>query len=165
MYSLQKSSSSLPVSLILFDSISREFVGHARLCRVLERTDACFIESVIIVPESRGKGLGRELMHLIEDYAHRRGFHLAYLTSENKQAFYAKLGYSYCEPVTASSSCHMRAGGVVKQEVRPVPPLITPRSEDTMTPPAPPPPPPPPLPVSHNMKRPDRDWMMKVLSP
>ncbi|OQR76711.1 N-acetyltransferase 6-like [Tropilaelaps mercedesae] len=162
MISLQKSSPSLPVSLVMFDSMSREFLGHARLCRILERADACFIESVIVVLERRGQGLGRELMLLVEDYASRRGFRIAYLTSENKQAFYTRLGYAFCEPVTASSGCRVSLGGIARPRVVPAPSTVAP-SRGTPSLGQSPPPPPPPPPVVHHTKRFDRDWMMKIL--
>ncbi|XP_022659645.1 N-acetyltransferase 6-like [Varroa jacobsoni] len=163
IYSLQKSSSSLPVSLVMFDSLSREFLGHARLCRILERQDACFIESVIIVADRRGEGLGRELMLLVEAYARDRGFQTAYLTSMNKQAFYTRLGYTFCEAVTASSGCHVSLGGVVRPRVIPAPSTVVPPKNSRQLDSGNSPPPPPLPPVVQQTKRLDRDWMMKTI--
>lgn len=72
-HSLNKSNSNLPVSLVLVrqSGESPEVVGHSRLCRVLGEEDACFIESVLVIPEERGKGLGRTVMKLTEEYAQK----------------------------------------------------------------------------------------------
>lgn len=147
----------------MFDSLSREFLGHARLCRILERQDACFIESVIIVADRRGEGLGRELMLLVEAYARDRGFQTAYLTSMNKQAFYTRLGYTFCEAVTASSGCHVSLGGVVRPRVIPAPSTVVPPKNSRQLDSGNSPPPPPLPPVVQQTKRLDRDWMMKTI--
>uniref|UniRef100_A0A915PSV2 N-acetyltransferase domain-containing protein n=1 Tax=Setaria digitata TaxID=48799 RepID=A0A915PSV2_9BILA len=51
-----------------------------------------------------GKGLGCWLMTQLEDKARKFGFKKAYLSSKDKQAFYAKCGYSACEPVPKVSA-------------------------------------------------------------
>ena len=162
MHSLQKSSSDFPVSLIMFGTRSKEFFGHARVCRILERIDACFIESVIVMSEKRGRGLGRQLMALVESYARQHGFSTAYLTTKDKQTFYEHLGYTYCEPMTASNSSCVRLEGIDKTRT-----LLAPAAVVTipgMDGPLPLPPPPPPPPRCVKSKKIDRNWMMKVLS-
>ncbi|XP_075531082.1 N-alpha-acetyltransferase 80 isoform X2 [Dermacentor variabilis] len=73
-HSLSKSSSNLPVSLALVrcqQGLDGEVVGHAKLCRVLHDDKACFVESVIVIPEERGKGFGKLVMKLTEEYARK----------------------------------------------------------------------------------------------
>ncbi|MCP9258471.1 AMPA receptor subunit GluR3A [Dirofilaria immitis] len=92
---LRKSlNSTPPMSFIMIDKEMDKLVGHARLCPLLAISQSCWIESVIISSDLRGKGLGRCLMAQLEDEAKKFGF-----KSENKQAFYAKCGYLTCEPV------------------------------------------------------------------
>ncbi|VDM09212.1 unnamed protein product [Wuchereria bancrofti] len=97
---LRKSlNSTPPMSFIMVDKKTDKLVGHARLCPLLAVSQSCWIESVIINRNLRGKGLGYWLMAQLEDEARKFGFKKAYLSSENKQAFYAKCGYTSCEPV------------------------------------------------------------------
>ncbi|EFO23052.1 acetyltransferase [Loa loa] len=88
-----------PMSFVMVDKKTDKLVGHGRLCPLLGESQSCWIESVIINNDLRGKGLGRWLMAQLENEARKFGFRKAYLSSENKQAFYAKCGYSACEPV------------------------------------------------------------------
>ncbi|XP_037524267.1 uncharacterized protein LOC119401493 isoform X1 [Rhipicephalus sanguineus] len=72
--SLSKSSSDLPVSLALIrhrEGLDGQVIGHAKLCRVLHNDEACFVESVLVIPEERGKGFGKLVMKLTEDYARK----------------------------------------------------------------------------------------------
>lgn len=162
MHSLQKSSSSFPVSLVMFGARSKEFFGHARVCRILERTDACFIESVIVPSEKRARGLGKQLMKLVEAYARHHGFSTAYLTTKDRQSFYEHLGYKYCEPMTASNSSCVRLEGIDRTRTLPAPAAIA--SVPGMGGPLPTPPPPPPPPQRVDSKTIEKNWMMKVLS-
>ncbi|XP_037580181.1 N-alpha-acetyltransferase 80 isoform X3 [Dermacentor silvarum] len=73
-HSLSKSCSNLPVSLALVrhkEGLDGQVVGHAKLCRVLQDDKACFVESVIVIPEERGKGFGKLVMKLTEEYARK----------------------------------------------------------------------------------------------
>ncbi|XP_003747350.1 N-alpha-acetyltransferase 80 [Galendromus occidentalis] len=164
MHSLQKSSSAFPVSLVMFAAKSKEFFGHARVCRILERTDACFIESVIVMSEKRGRGLGRRLMALVEEYARQHGFLTIYLTTKDKQSFYEHLGYTYCEPMTASNSSCVTLETIDRIQGLPAAPatVFALSGTDGALPPPPSPPPPPP-PQWVKGKRIDRNWMMKIL--
>ncbi|VDK71258.1 unnamed protein product [Litomosoides sigmodontis] len=88
-----------PMSFVLVDRNTKKLVGHARLCPIPAISHSCWIESVIINSNLRGKGLGWWLMAKLEDEARKFGFRKAYLSSKNEQGFYAKCGYSICEPV------------------------------------------------------------------
>lgn len=88
-----------PMSLLLLEKKTGLLIGHARLCRLLDDPDGCWIESVIIDPNSRNRGIGRLLMYLVEKTAFELGFSKAYLSTKDKQAFYTKCGYQVCGPV------------------------------------------------------------------
>ncbi|XP_037273691.2 N-alpha-acetyltransferase 80 [Rhipicephalus microplus] len=105
-HSLSKSSSDLPVSLALLrhrDGLDGQVIGHAKLSRVLHDDEACFVESVIVIPEERGKGFGKLVMKLTEEYARKKGFTKCYLSTHDKEQFYEAIGYTICAPVCAIS--------------------------------------------------------------
>lgn len=73
--SIAKSTSkSPPMSLLLLEKETGTLVGHARLCRLLDESEFCWIESVIIDPNFRNKGVGKLLMCLVEKTAETFGF-------------------------------------------------------------------------------------------
>ena len=55
--------------------------------------------AVIISPSLRGNGLGRMLMTGCESFAAKKGFHIIYLSTHDKEKFYAFLGYELCEAI------------------------------------------------------------------
>ena len=131
----------MPVSLILVQqyddteaSTHRVVIGHLNLVAIATTTaprKLIFIQSVIVHKEWRGKGLGKQLMLLSEEYVSEfaRGQAAAaaaaaaggttsehidteclYLTTKDKQAFYESLGYVRIEPrefyvVKSDSKC------------------------------------------------------------
>uniref|UniRef100_A0A0N5ADE7 N-acetyltransferase domain-containing protein n=1 Tax=Syphacia muris TaxID=451379 RepID=A0A0N5ADE7_9BILA len=88
-----------PLSFILLESGTDFLVGHARLCRLLNESSGCWIESVIVDPRFRNKGIGRVLMEQTEKAAKQFGFCKVYLSTKDKQGFYSKCGYHFCDPV------------------------------------------------------------------
>lgn len=62
------------MSFIVIDKKTDQLVGHARLCPLLAVSLSCWIESVIVNSNLRGKGLGRWLMGQLEDEAKKFGF-------------------------------------------------------------------------------------------
>ncbi|XP_053553062.1 N-alpha-acetyltransferase 80-like isoform X2 [Bombina bombina] len=99
IHSLEKSSDDFPACLVLIGSPGGPALGHARLCRVIGHPDSLFVESVVVSTELRGMGYGRRLMEATECYSRGRGFRNLYLTTHDKQDFYAHLGYTLTEPV------------------------------------------------------------------
>ncbi|KFV80266.1 N-acetyltransferase 6, partial [Struthio camelus australis] len=110
LHSLQRSSDAFPTCLVLLQSRGptelpaaeespRQLLGHVRLSRVAGHPHSLFVESVVVPKVLRGKGYGRKLMEATEQYARARGFHRLYLTTHDKQHFYAHLGYTLAEPV------------------------------------------------------------------
>ncbi|KAM9785651.1 N-alpha-acetyltransferase 80 [Neosynchiropus ocellatus] len=101
VHSLQKSCADFPVSLVLLEGLeeSERLLGHARLSRVVGHSSSLFVESVVVSKAERGRGFGRTLMEETERYARRRGFQRLFLTTHDKQHFYAHLGYKLSAPV------------------------------------------------------------------
>ena len=57
------------------------------------------IERVATVEEGRGQGLGEELFHFIESFAHERGIQELVLDAQDAALiFYEKLGYTIASP-------------------------------------------------------------------
>lgn len=96
LHSLRQSSDSYPACLVLLEG--EVLIGHARLSRVLGSRSA-FVESVVVRDALRGRGYGRALMEGVEAYALTRGFTRLYLTTHDKQYFYAHLGFVLSQPV------------------------------------------------------------------
>ncbi|XP_062854527.1 N-alpha-acetyltransferase 80 [Trichomycterus rosablanca] len=155
LHSLRQSSNSYPACLVLLEG--RKLIGHARVSRVLGSRSA-FVESVVVSSELRGKGYGRALMEGVEHYARTHGFTRLYLTTHDKQHFYAHLGFVLSRPVqnvgTLASILPMEMlhkfcrtasndRDVEKQRND-----ESPKAPNASLPPSPPPlpPPPPPLP-------------------
>lgn len=98
--SLESSRDELPTSLILIEN-EKKVIGHCKLTPIPAMTDACFIESVVISRDIRGKGYGKYLMEKAENYC--RDFldlKTIYLSTKGQEGFYAKLGYTECPPVS-----------------------------------------------------------------
>ncbi|XP_077493712.1 N-alpha-acetyltransferase 80 isoform X2 [Amblyomma americanum] len=183
-HSLSKSSSNLPASLALIKhkkAQESQVIGHAKLCRVLHDDKACFVESVIVIPEERGKGFGKLVMKLTEDYARKKGFTRCYLSTHDKEQFYRGIGYTVCPPVCGISGTmdHMEKflrlfdGKTNESSPQDSKSLIDGCSQRVThienanpLPPPLPPPPPPMLPFSSQMQVSTvltQVWMMKQL--
>lgn len=55
----------------------------------------------------RGKGFGKKLMFLTEEYALKRGYTSLCLSSDEKEKFYEKCGYFKCQPVQQSHNTNL----------------------------------------------------------
>ncbi|XP_064603557.1 N-alpha-acetyltransferase 80-like isoform X2 [Liolophura sinensis] len=80
---------------------NKKVIGHSRLSQMRGREGACLVESVVVRKTVRGQGHGRSIMEKTEEYAKRKGFQTMYLTTHDKQGFYQRLGYEFCEPVVS----------------------------------------------------------------
>ncbi|CAK5061473.1 unnamed protein product [Meloidogyne enterolobii] len=87
-----------PLSIILLEK-ENKLIGHARLCPLPLNENGCWIESVVIWKNLRGKGFGRTLMEGIEMCAKEFGFKEIFLSTTDKANFYIKCGYSKCSPI------------------------------------------------------------------
>ncbi|XP_077531568.1 N-alpha-acetyltransferase 80 isoform X3 [Haemaphysalis longicornis] len=179
-HSLSKSSSNLPVSLVLLKPLQgreSQLIGHSKLCRVLHDDKACFVESVIVIPEERGKGYGKLIMKLTEEYARTKGFARCYLSTHDKERFYEAIGYAVCSPVCGISGTmdHMdrflrlfdrNANGPPesRKALTDVCERKVASEESTDLPPPPPPPPVPPPSAKTKSVVPNKQvWMVKQL--
>eukprot|EP01104_Vermistella_antarctica_P006732 TRINITY_DN17439_c0_g1_i1.p1 TRINITY_DN17439_c0_g1~~TRINITY_DN17439_c0_g1_i1.p1 ORF type:complete len:275 (-),score=30.02 TRINITY_DN17439_c0_g1_i1:88-912(-) len=141
------------------------------------------ITSVIVDGALRGMGYGKQVMLSTEQYAQSvLGIDVLYLSTKDKQSFYAHLGYVECGPVTSLGSNKKRLtsgqvsllegafGGAKKPSALPTTtPAPQPVTTDVVVTPPPPsscpmPPPPPPPSVTKVQPVPET-WMMKRLVP
>eukprot|EP01091_Cochliopodium_minus_P015469 TRINITY_DN5519_c0_g1_i1.p1 TRINITY_DN5519_c0_g1~~TRINITY_DN5519_c0_g1_i1.p1 ORF type:complete len:143 (+),score=24.96 TRINITY_DN5519_c0_g1_i1:196-624(+) len=104
--SFEKSNDNFPIHFILLGSKSKQIIGHCLLKRTIENDKIILVESVIVDIEKRGLNYGQELMNMVEKWAKEKGIEWFYLSTNDKQNFYEKLGYSSkdCEVVNAVSS-------------------------------------------------------------
>lgn len=111
MHQLQSSKDSLPTCLVLTntqppcdnnnDECDKTVLAHLKLTAIPSNPHACFIESVVVWKQLRGQGIGRYLMAKAEDYCkYSLKLRELYLSTTDQEAFYKKLGYEPCEPVS-----------------------------------------------------------------
>lgn len=80
----------------------KEAIGFANLMTIFSvwaYGEALILDDLFLSEEYRGKGFGRSVMQLIENYAKKNGYKRLQLQSEfsnpNAHEFYTKLGYKY----------------------------------------------------------------------
>ena len=100
---LNSSKESFPMCIALVKTPENVVIGHVKLSQIPSAGQAIWIESVVIHPDVRGKGIGKYLMLKTEEFCKAKGFNIAYLCTIDKQVFYSRCGYKFCKPVTASS--------------------------------------------------------------
>ncbi len=154
--SLEASNDQFPMTLALMTP-SGVVLGTARLAKVTSEVEAVWIESVVLREDLRGLGIGRYLMLRVEDYAKARWrFKTAYLCTFDRQQFYAKIGYEFCD---GDKIC------VYNGKLKPPPKVVsnpmTTNGVDIASSTAhsalPPPPPPPPPPIITNKASSDEE--------
>ncbi|KAK3931776.1 N-alpha-acetyltransferase 80 [Frankliniella fusca] len=161
--SLWSCSKNFPVAMVLVQSDVRQTVGFCKISLIPSQKHSCFVESVVIHPDMRGKGLGSLLMKKLEEYVLSRKLQILYLSTLGQEKFYKKLGYDECEPVSlyafginsnssfplsqSNNNKNNLEGGLLKEKNVPQ----NNKSSDKRVidqcsshPPSPPPPPPPP---------------------
>ncbi|XP_038207046.1 N-alpha-acetyltransferase 80 [Zerene cesonia] len=140
MMSLTASCDELPTSLILIDD-QFHLLGHAKLTSLPSVPDSCFIETVVIKKDMRGKRLGSFLMRQVEQYCKSvLNLKMLHLSTKGQEDFYAKLGYTVCAPVSIY-------GTVVRTKVessKRAEKQKSPKSDNAA-------PPPPPMPIPQNV--------------
>lgn len=97
--SLESSCDTLPTSLILLQN--SKVIGHAKLSPIPSMKTVCFVESVVVSKNLRGKGYGTYLMEKAEEFC-RNKLHLSSicLSTKGQEKFYNKLGYVECQPIS-----------------------------------------------------------------
>ena len=88
--------SSLPIGYALMDN--GKLYGFCTLKK--DNLESCkgltpWISSVMIIPEERGKGYGRQLLNLITEKAYEMGYNKVYLWTDKAPEFYQKIGFHY----------------------------------------------------------------------
>ena len=85
--SLESSNPGFPMNLILVETFgsTNKVLGHARISKIPANQDAVFIESVIIHPHLRGKGIGKYLMLKTEEFV--KSLHSVKSTSLETQIY------------------------------------------------------------------------------
>lgn len=98
--SLEASCDQLPTSLILLRD--KKLIGYLKLSPIPSIKDGCFVESVVIEKNERGKGYGSILMKKAEDYCRNNlsNLNVIYLSTKGQEGFYTKLGYTECMPIS-----------------------------------------------------------------
>lgn len=76
-------------------------VGHSVLHSVAGRNHAALVESVVVAPSLRGTGIGRAVMEETQQRASALGFEELFLSTHDKEEFYAHLGFRRCGPVSS----------------------------------------------------------------
>eukprot|EP00124_Ichthyophonus_hoferi_P004760 Ihof_evm2s569 gene=Ihof_evmTU2s569 len=89
---LERSRDTFPTSLLLVRA--NHVIGYAQVAVVQGNQDDVVVESVIISSNQRGQGLGRILMHMIEDYVKRHHKKTIHLSTHDKLGFYTALAYT-----------------------------------------------------------------------
>ena len=100
--SIESSRHDFPICMALIQDMAGSglcVLGHVRMTKVPSIPGGVWIESVVIHPDLRGKGFGKYLMLKSEYFAKSKGFNTAYLCTIDKQAFYSRIGYTFCDPV------------------------------------------------------------------
>jgi len=151
---LQSSSDQLPANLVLVTRVRDEIkvVGHSRISKIPADPSQVFVESVVIHPQLRGKGLGKILMLKTEEYCVNQGFTTSFLTTHDQQIFYSRCGYKFSEAVCAfGGSSTLNIGNFIKSPPTKKPSLTipSPSTSPQSGPPPPPPPGPPPPPLTN----------------
>ncbi|CAG5116447.1 unnamed protein product [Candidula unifasciata] len=157
-HALSKSCDQLHVCLAFIKQggSQTEVLGFSKLSSVQGISNACLVGSVIVREMDRGKGLGKVLMNLTEDYARRLGTRTVYLNTIDKDSFYAMDMSDAAHSLPVITDHH--SNGTLCQPPSGTPLLLENRSDNTttarlnscesnceqtvisITPPAPPPP-------------------------
>lgn len=92
LQSIRKSCEDFPMCLALVDDHDHVY-GFVKLTKETISIKTIFVHSLVIEPNSRGKGLGRMVMREVESIAKQGGFQRISLLSKDCEIFYRKLGY------------------------------------------------------------------------
>ncbi|KAK6182678.1 hypothetical protein SNE40_010305 [Patella caerulea] len=101
LWTLEKSCDKLPCSIILVltENGKEEVIGHSRVVEAQGADNACYVETVVVKSDLRGRGFGRRLMEESEKFASCKGYKQMFLNTIDKEKFYSHLGYTESHPV------------------------------------------------------------------
>ncbi|XP_072019189.1 N-alpha-acetyltransferase 80-like [Amphiura filiformis] len=90
-----------PCSLVLLsnqDGDRDQIISHLRIVPVQESEEMLYIERVVTWKSFRGKGFGRKMMEMLENYCSKLGYTRLHLrTSPRTPRLYLRLGYKFTE--------------------------------------------------------------------
>lgn len=142
--SFNGSCKTLPANILLLDDT--KLIGHLKLSPIPSISNGCFIESVVIQKELRGKGYGSHIMLLSENYCKNTlKLDVIYLSTKGQEKFYEKLGYRECEPISIYGCPNIKLYTSEKNIINSLAP------------------PPPPQPKNVNSFNKVKTYMMKIL--
>ncbi|MFA6469612.1 MAG: GNAT family N-acetyltransferase [Bacteroidota bacterium] len=80
--------------------IKKHIIGYARM-RINIEQQRCYLESLYVLPEFQGQGIGTELLKIVERKAQEKSFNQIWLGVMQQNlpslAWYKKLGFSFVE--------------------------------------------------------------------
>lgn len=80
--------------------IKKNIVGYARM-KINEEQKRCYLESLYVLPEFQGKGIGTDLLKIVEQNALKHSFHQIWLGVMEQNIpsleWYKKLGFQFVE--------------------------------------------------------------------
>lgn len=80
--------------------IKKNIVGYARM-KINEEQKRCYLESLYVLPEFQGKGIGTDLLKIVEKNALKNSFHQIWLGVMEQNIpsleWYKKLGFQFVE--------------------------------------------------------------------
>ena len=88
-------------------SISPSIIRHGRLMECFESAggNAAAATFIVVASSARGRGLGTQLMMMLEKEAERLGYHYVYLWTKTAIDFYKKIGYQESQRVALKRPC------------------------------------------------------------
>lgn len=105
MRSLDSSRDKLPTNLVLTTDENKTVLAHCKLTPVPSDKTSCFVESVVVAKDQRGRGLGTLIMQHAEKYCEETlKLKQIYLSTIGQEGFYEKLGYCICPPISIYGS-------------------------------------------------------------
>ncbi len=80
--------------------IKKNIVGYARM-KINEQQNRCYLESLYVLPEFQGKGIGTDLLKIVEQNALKNSFNQIWLGVMEQNIpsleWYKKLGFQFVE--------------------------------------------------------------------
>jgi ribosomal protein S18 acetylase RimI-like enzyme len=89
-----------PMSQSYVAEIKKFLVGYART-KVHQEQNRCYLESLYVLPEYQGKGIGMKLLRMVEERAKSKSFNQIWLgvmvQNASSLEWYKKLGFQFVE--------------------------------------------------------------------
>ncbi len=77
---------------IAFDNKIKKAIGMGRV--ISDSVSDAYIQDLIVLPEYRNKGIGRDLVKMLINYCEKKGVNwIALIAEPNQDGFYKKIGF------------------------------------------------------------------------